>query len=1160
MSKKRPEAPRGLIVQPSDGAVTAKWNGVPGADGYKLSYYDAEEPEKCLKVRYAEKCSKTMPGFKNGREYLVSVRAFRIENNREILSAESGKVPFVPISEHLKAQNVICLETGQTAQIVWEVLNKTPKATFRSENTAVAQVDASGAVIAVGSGETNIVTSAEGEEFRTRIAVDRRVKRGVNKAVLMFTGDIMCSLGQQRAVERYGYDFHNSFSQIKSTLAEADFAAGVLETTCCDGAPYQCEERRLPEGPSNCNAPSSFLAAVADAGFDALVTASNHNCDTGKKGLEATVAEIKRLGVRNLGTLGNNPVLVDIRGMRVAFLCYSMISNGLDDQFFAGSGVLIGRYDREDFLQRVNAALRMGAEYIVAYMHWGAMNSAAVRKVQTEEAKFMADAGVDLIIGSHPHVIQRFEYITNSAGKRVACAYSLGNFLTSMYELAENRDSVILRVDISRDGEGKVRSRLSYIPCVCEDREFGVCVQPAYPPHSFAARESSKRTGAALGKEISHFSYRPLVFLSGSPILTSIFAAGRGLRTDTRGVLISQLSACGTPDYDVPETGNETLRADIGKLLPSLFVETKPDYIAVDFYTAAGVSVYRRGENYFTGTKRFLRSKFYTAHKEEFERLTAESVSESLWKEKISEYAAAVLAAVPGNRVILFRHRFPNRYVRGTMLRDGASRAELNERMRRMEEYFIGIVRPLIVDISAPYFSTNSAPSAYEKAYFIDCFNAAVAMINDEGRNCVRTADNTLWLERVIKYYDSMTKRGCQKWLLDMNCAADNIIAYSSRDFTAENSSRLLRLKNAGRSDLMAVRHFFAGDKGAEELIEAAELIYAVLEGNLTGPYDFYELAFRRKFNILTRMARLLSKEINAPVDENSAELAFLLRGTPQLKHYVTTLSGGMVDIWGSGVSRECVSRSKGVYVGKYIFRQCQALAFEPPVNAELPDAVSEYGNNRWRQKTITEALRRSGMGAIAAADSKWLVVDFYDIICKVAEYKGALFETDEFITRTGFYKSIAAECTEGYIFEKRNMKYCYDVVSRFAKLMGEKYGKNIILIKAEPKKTYLTYEGNTRELEDDGMYDIRKKLISLCEERFVGITGCFVIDISRHFLASDDSPRGGAGIVNYEDEFYREAGESISEIIRGSTRRIYDRADENYIMLRNLRIEEMRG
>ena len=194
-------------------------------------------------------------------------------------------------------------------------------------------------------------------------------------------------------------------------------------------------------------------------------------------------------------------------------------------------------------------------------------------------------------------------------------------------------------------------------------------------------------------------------------------------------------------------------------------------------------------------------------------------------------------------------------------------------------------------------------------------------------------------------------------------------------------------------------------------------------------------------------------------------------------------------------------------------------------------------------------------MAAIAETYSKWLVVDFYDIICKVAEYNGTLFETDDFITRTGFYKGIEAQCSEGYLFEKRNMKYCYEAVSRFAKLMGEKYGKSIILIKAEPKKTYLTHDGAVREFEDDGMFDIRKKLISLCEERFVSITGCFVIDISRHFLASEDCPRGGAGIVNYEDEFYREAGEAVAEIVRGSTKRIYERADENYILLRNLRL-----
>ena len=72
-----------------------------------------------------------------------------------------------------------------------------------------------------------------------------------------------------------------------------------------------------------------------------------------------------------------------------------------------------------------------------------------------------------------------------------------------MSEIAENRDSVILRVDMSRDNKGKVRARLSYIPCVCENRDYGICVQPAYPPHSFAARESFRRTKAVPAKNWS---------------------------------------------------------------------------------------------------------------------------------------------------------------------------------------------------------------------------------------------------------------------------------------------------------------------------------------------------------------------------------------------------------------------------------------------------------------------------------------------------------------------------------------------------------------------------------------------------------------------------------------------------------------------------------
>ena len=71
----------------------------------------------------------------------------------------------------------------------------------------------------------------------------------------------------------------------------------------------------------------------------------------------------------------------------------------------------------------------------------------------------------------------------------------------------------------------------------------------------------------------------------------------------------------------------------------------------------------------------------------------------------------------------------------------------------------------------------------------------------------------------------------------------------------------------------------------------------------------------------------------------------------------------------------------------------------------------------------------------------------------------------------------------------------------------------------------------------------------------FLQPTGCCVIDISRHFYSSDKFKLGGADIVHYEDEFYRQAGEYISEIMQGSERRIFSTVDDNYLLLRDLKL-----
>ena len=271
------------------------------------------------------------------------------------------------------------------------------------------------------------------------------------------------------------------------------------------------------------------------------------------------------------------------------------------------------------------------------------------------------------------------------------------------------------------------------------------------------------------------------------------------------------------------------------------------------------------------------------------------------------------------------------------------------------------------------------------------------------------------------------------------------------------------------------------------------------------------------------------------------------------IRQSVADIPNVEVENW-SGLLADFV-RSKDAHIGTYIFKQAPILAFEPPVKAEVPDGAEAFCGNKWRRRTLQDSFLRSGDADIKGSESRWILVDMYDLICRMADYKGGLFEIDDFICRTDFYKSIQKECQECYLFEKRDMKYCFDNMTRFAKMILEKYGENIILLKTEPKDSYIDLDNRLRRLEDDGMYEIKKKFISLCEERFASVTGCYVIDISKHFYASDSFPLGGAHIVHYEEEFYRQAGEYINEIISGSSRHVFSTVDDNYLLLRNLRL-----
>lgn len=1146
--------PEDFEVVGKDGAVYIKWNPVFGADGYKLFFYAEENPFKCIKSRYSQGCEKTVTGLRNNKGYLVEIRAFFNKNNSEVMSEPTRKRKFIPSCDRLKAQGALCLKVKETAQLICEHNTENPSISYHSENEAIASVSSTGVVTANSKGVCYIkITSSDGQTFRTKVAVERAYNFGEQKATLMFAGDIMCAVNHQKAAQKHSYDFFRAFENIRGTLEKADFAAGVLDPVCYDGFPYEHEQQRLTELPVKSNAPSTFVSAVASAGFGGVIT-SNDNClGAGDTGLRNTVSEIKRSGMRNIGTYGDNPVLVEVKGFKVGIIACTMLPEKTDKNSLMN---LSGKYDREYFVELINTVRTMGAEYIVAVMHWGGANSHKIRNSQLEEAKFIAESGADLIVGSHTHTVERFEYVETSGGKKVPCAYSLGNFLTTMSEMREHRDGAILRVDLSRENEA-VTASYSYIPCFSEERDFGAAVVCANPPHNEECRVSAKRTRQFIGTEIKMQSAKPSVLLAGSSVLYRIFSADNSFKTDVGAMYLSPLSLGAENVYEVPEDGiDRTLALDISKDIGGYIENTKPDFVAVDFYTAATVSCFKHTEHegcYYSNINKLRKSKFYEEHRGDWARIRA-PFGDVVWKPLVNSFAKKLLEAIPSEKIILFRCNISSKRKKGVQLRTVPEKERQNRLMREMEDYFINLVHPAVVDLADKYFVEDDSLITFEEDYYADACRAANEIASGTGRTYIDTPDVQSWFRRAMKYYESMELRSYHKRLLDMENAADKLIAYTNVDFAARNSERIMRLKQAGKTDLIFVKEFFAGDIGAEELIRAAEIINLVEKGNLTKPYDFYAPAFNGHYNIVKRIARILSREIKASVDESSAELVFLLRGKPQLSRYLSALSDATVDIWGSCVSRESLNQCKNAFVGKYIYMQAAILSDEKPIEINFPESAEEFCNNKWRRQITLDAFNRNGFEVLEQSDAQWIVVDFYDLICPMLDYHGSLFESDDFLKRTGFYNKIKKDCTECYLFEKRDMKYCFDGITRFSNEILDLYDENIILIKTDPKNTYITQDFRLEKM-DDSMFAIKKKFISLCEERFASITGCYVIDISKNFYSSDSYPLGGKHIVHYEKEFYRQTAEYITQIVRGTDQKVFSALDEDYILLRDLKL-----
>ena len=265
---------------------------------------------------------------------------------------------------------------------------------------------------------------------------------------LLFVGDLMQHQAQIDAALRPdgSYDYTHCFSLVKDRITKADLAIGNLEVTL-GGEPYR--------GYPQFSAPDEYLYALRDIGFDILGTANNHSLDRYRRGLERTLMLIDSIGLKSLGTYRNAtdrsnryPLLIEKNGIRIAFLCATYGTNGFTTTY----PNIVNSLDREELAEDIRTAHTMGADAIIALVHWGNEYQQQPSSEQRDLAQWLIEQGVDHIIGSHPHVVQPIEQVPYSDyPNHHVVAYSLGNYVSNM-SIAHGDVGLTLEITLEKMG------------------------------------------------------------------------------------------------------------------------------------------------------------------------------------------------------------------------------------------------------------------------------------------------------------------------------------------------------------------------------------------------------------------------------------------------------------------------------------------------------------------------------------------------------------------------------------------------------------------------------------------------------------------------------------------------------------------------------------
>jgi poly-gamma-glutamate synthesis protein (capsule biosynthesis protein) len=266
---------------------------------------------------------------------------------------------------------------------------------------------------------------------------------------LMFVGDVMGHGMQITSAfdeKTKTYNYNDVFSPMASVFGLADFVIANLEVTLA-GPPYS--------GYPQFSSPDELVDGLTNAGVNVLVTANNHTVDRGKQGIIRTVNVLNDKGIPFAGAYKDSahraisyPLIIEQNGIRLALLNYTYGTNGIPVPYPTIVNLIDTALIRNDYQK----AISMGVDEVIAFMHWGNEYQITPSVSQLFLTRFLHNLGIRVVVGAHPHVIQRMEVsFDTDTTKGLVAVYSLGNFVSNQRPRYRN-GGAIAAIHVEKEG------------------------------------------------------------------------------------------------------------------------------------------------------------------------------------------------------------------------------------------------------------------------------------------------------------------------------------------------------------------------------------------------------------------------------------------------------------------------------------------------------------------------------------------------------------------------------------------------------------------------------------------------------------------------------------------------------------------------------------